>query len=165
VLRSLPCDSERPTERIRAAPRFQSTRANATETRNGWLAPCNEWFAGFEFQVGQRKIDVVQQLGEHILPSSANGGSSVCGSAADFRSSAVCEALDSSQLVIDATTTLEVPRELAGRETVSRSASVFVTPSGRDAVLLMEDAGRTTRRAHAPPCPPSPLSTPARLTC
>lgn len=100
---------------------------------------------GFEFQIGQRKIDVVQQLGEHILPAFSSEGPSVYGSASDFCNPAVCKALDSSQLVIDATTTLEVPRELAGREALSRCASVFVTPSGRDAVLLMEDAGRTTR--------------------
>ena len=100
---------------------------------------------GFEFQVGLRKVDVVEQLGAHILQPESDEPLGIAGRASDFNDPKVCEALDSAELIVDATTTLEVPRELAGRESVKRVASVFVTPSGLDAVLLMEDAGREMR--------------------
>ena len=100
---------------------------------------------GFEFQVGMRKVDVVEQLGAHILPPHTPETTGIAGHVSDVNDPKVCEALDSAELVVDATTTLEAPRELAGRDSLRRIASVFVTPSGLDAVLLMEDAGRAAR--------------------
>ena len=100
---------------------------------------------GFEFQVGLRKVDVVEQLGAHILQPESDDPLGIAGRASDFNDPKVCEALDSAELIVDATTTLEVPRDFAGRESLRRVVSVFVTPSGLDAVLLMEDSGRETR--------------------
>jgi integrative and conjugative element protein (TIGR02256 family) len=65
--------------------------------------------------------------------------------AADTNDSEVREALASASLVVDATTTVEVPRRLSQLEYVPRTASCFITTSARDAVLLAEDQHRETR--------------------
>ena len=48
-------------------------------------------------------------------------------------------------LVIDASTTLEVPRDLSVMERPARVATVFMTPSGMASVLLLEDQARAIR--------------------
>jgi hypothetical protein len=53
-------------------------------------------------------------------------------------------ALGRARLLVDATTTIDVPRDLAERDG-PRIASAFLTPSGLGAVLLLEDAQRTIR--------------------
>ena len=57
----------------------------------------------------------------------------------------VSAALNNASLVVDATTTLHVPRELGERDGTPRTASVFLTPSGRSSVLLLEDRDRGVR--------------------
>lgn len=55
------------------------------------------------------------------------------------------ETLQSSELVVDASTTLDYPRLASTQDDVGRHASAFVTPSGNAAILLLEDAERKTR--------------------
>lgn len=55
--------------------------------------------------------------------------------------------LEQQDLVIDATTMLHVPRELAHRA-CGRVASLFITPSGTSSVLLLEDSDRSIRSDH-----------------
>ncbi|WP_018624895.1 Mov34/MPN/PAD-1 family protein [Kangiella aquimarina] len=50
-----------------------------------------------------------------------------------------------SELLVDATTTLNVPREISKKNNYPRTANVFITPSGMSAVLLLEDNERTIR--------------------
>jgi len=100
---------------------------------------------GLEPQVGWPKVDVARCLGASILRSESSQKVDIFAGAADFGNPQVCEALESAELVVDATTTLEVPRELAGRDALKRVASVFVTPSGLDAVLMIEDVHRKIR--------------------
>ena len=57
----------------------------------------------------------------------------------------VSAALSNASLVVDATTTLHVPRELGDRDGTPRIASVFLTPSGKSSVLLLEDRDRGIR--------------------
>ena len=57
----------------------------------------------------------------------------------------VLEALRSSNLVVDASTTLDYPRLISSREDVGRHVSVFVTPGAGAGVLLFEDADREKR--------------------
>ncbi|BDT59167.1 hypothetical protein MasN3_26610 [Massilia varians] len=57
----------------------------------------------------------------------------------------VAPALSSAALIVDASTTLDYPRLASTRDDFGRHASTFVTPSGRDSVLLVEDAARTIR--------------------
>ena len=53
--------------------------------------------------------------------------------------------LRDSDLLIDISTTLHVPRELSRRTDVPRTVSAFITPSGNASVMLMEDNARSLR--------------------
>jgi integrative and conjugative element protein (TIGR02256 family) len=57
----------------------------------------------------------------------------------------ITEALSNASLLVDATTTLHAPRELSERDKVPRTASVFLTPSGKSSVLLLEENDRSIR--------------------
>ena len=100
---------------------------------------------GLESQVGWPKVDVAWSLGASLLWSEYSQEPRIHAWATDFGNPQVCDVLESAELVVDATTTLEVPREWAGRDSLKRVASVFVTPSGLDAVLMIEDARREIR--------------------
>jgi len=54
-------------------------------------------------------------------------------------------ALRSSALIVDASTTLDYPRLVSAHDDFSRHVSVFVTPSGTDSVLMLEDKNRLIR--------------------
>jgi integrative and conjugative element protein (TIGR02256 family) len=99
---------------------------------------------GYENQVGTPKIDVVRQLESTLYPG-LDIRPGFRGAANDFADSNILESMRGAELVVDATTTIEVPRDLALRNDVPRSASVFLTPSGNDSVLLLEDSSRTMR--------------------
>nr|VFK57006.1 MAG: ThiF family protein [Candidatus Kentron sp. TUN]VFK59865.1 MAG: ThiF family protein [Candidatus Kentron sp. TUN]VFK64902.1 MAG: ThiF family protein [Candidatus Kentron sp. TUN] len=57
----------------------------------------------------------------------------------------VQQAISSASLLVDATTTLEAPRDLSILDSTPRAASVFLTPSGASSVLLLEDEKRCMR--------------------
>ena len=94
--------------------------------------------------VGHYKVDVVKDIVDSTYPL-------IRGKATPFRGDALAtdqgfvEDLKKACLLVDATTTLEVPRELSRRNDVPRCASVFLTPSGNASALLMEDAKRDLR--------------------
>lgn len=73
----------------------------------------------------------------------ATRATAVPADACDLNDAKVIEALRSSKLVLDASTTLDYPRLISTRDDVARHASIFVTPSARGGVLLLEDADRT----------------------
>ena len=54
-------------------------------------------------------------------------------------------AIAQAALIVDASTTLHVPRILSRTETAARCSSVFFTPSGQSAVILVEDSERKVR--------------------
>lgn len=56
--------------------------------------------------------------------------------------------VSSSDLVIDATTTLNVPRTLSLKDECPRTVSVFLSPSGMASVMLLENKSRTVRCSH-----------------
>lgn len=94
--------------------------------------------------VGCYKTDAVQDLSRvnyqegYYTPAAIHEG-------ALKGDSRISEALERAHLFVDATTTLEVPREFARREAVPRCVSVFLSPSGCGSVLLLEDEARRTR--------------------
>lgn len=53
--------------------------------------------------------------------------------------------IEAANLIVDATATLDVGRELAVSEVSCRACSVFLSPSGLSSILLLEDAHRTVR--------------------
>ena len=53
--------------------------------------------------------------------------------------------INDAEILVDVTTTLYVPRDLADREDIPRVVSVFFTPSGSASVMLLEDQQRQIR--------------------
>ncbi len=53
--------------------------------------------------------------------------------------------IDKANIIIDATTTLHVPRIISQKDNFPRTASVFITPSGMASVMLLEDEDRIVR--------------------
>ncbi len=99
---------------------------------------------GYENQVGAAKVDVVRQLEGSLYPG-RDIPPGHHGAANDFADLNILASIRGVNLIVDATTTIDVPRDLAFRDDVPRSASTFLTPSGNDSVLLLEDAARTMR--------------------
>ena len=98
-----------------------------------------------DIQVGQAKVDAVDCL----VSANYNPGhvvnKKIIAQANDYSNAAILAALSESDLFIDATTTLEVPRDLSLRDSCPRAASIFLTPSGTGSVLLLEDKERNIR--------------------
>lgn len=57
----------------------------------------------------------------------------------------VMEAIGKSEILIDVTTTLNVPRDISRKDYFPRTASVFLTPSGMASVMMLEDTSRKIR--------------------
>jgi len=55
------------------------------------------------------------------------------------------DTINNSDLLVDATTTLHVPRAISRKDHYPRTASIFITPSGMASVMLLEDGNRTVR--------------------
>lgn len=94
--------------------------------------------------VGQSKAHVVAELHD-----AATGGSSrivpIFADATNQSNEDVRQALMTSKVVVDASTTLEYPRLVSLVDELPRHLSVFITPNGNAAVMLAEDAQRSIR--------------------
>jgi integrative and conjugative element protein (TIGR02256 family) len=99
---------------------------------------------GYESQIGTPKVEVVRQLESTLYPG-RDSRSGHYGAANDFNNSKIIDSLRAANLIVDASTTIDVPRDLALRADLPRSISAFLTPSGNDSVLLLEDTARTLR--------------------
>lgn len=99
---------------------------------------------GKDSHIGQAKVDVVHHMVGLNWPT-APKPKAICAKANDFTNPEVRDVIFSASLFVDATTTLEVPRDLSGCNNVPRTVSVFLTPSGQDCVLLLEDLQRDIR--------------------
>jgi integrative and conjugative element protein (TIGR02256 family) len=97
------------------------------------------------FHVGAFKTDVVKDMVEFNYQDDYYHAASISKSANDFNSEAVKDAISKADILVDATTTIEIPRDLSQREDVPRSVSVFLTPSGGGSALLMEPADKSLR--------------------
>lgn len=101
---------------------------------------------GKDLHIGWAKVDVVAQMAELNWPSRVKP-TAIFAKATDRENQLVQRAVSEASLFVDATTTLEVPRDLSDRDDVPRMVSTFMTPSGRSAVLLLEDTARSRRLA------------------
>lgn len=99
----------------------------------------------FEPMVGSYKVNAVESLCHTLYGPQEEFGKAIVADAADFQNAEVAGFIRTSDLVVDATTTLEYPRDLSAHSEVKRAASVFLTPSGHSVVLLMEDTCRDIR--------------------
>ncbi len=94
--------------------------------------------------VGFPKVACAQAQVAHALGRERDSSAAIVGSASDFERKDVLGALLEAQLLVDASTTIEVPRDWSEKD-LPRSASVFFTHSGLSAVLLLEDQARQIR--------------------
>lgn len=101
--------------------------------------------AAKDLDIGHYKVDAVVDLTQRNFQDDHYRSQAFHMSILSQNESALVEALQRAVLVVDATTTLEVPRDLALRDDLCRSVSVFLTPSGLGAVLLLEDEERRVR--------------------
>ncbi len=95
--------------------------------------------------LGQYKVDVVKNILGSTYPHGADDSIAFSEDVATTTNPLLAEELKKATLLVDATTTLEVPRELSRRNDVPRCVSAFLTPSGSSSVMLMEDAKREVR--------------------
>ncbi len=100
--------------------------------------------SAYEPFVGLPKVEALGRLNRLLYPN-VEPGPGIRASARDFGNADVAAAARSAELIVDASTTFEVPRDLSARDDAGRSVSAFITPSGRHSVLLMENASRTIR--------------------
>lgn len=95
-------------------------------------------------QIGATKTDVAAELHDAAMQG-ASRLTGIFADACDTTHEKVWQTLHEAQLVIDASTTLEYPRLASTNDAIGRHFSVFVTPDGNSAVLLAENADRSTR--------------------
>jgi integrative and conjugative element protein (TIGR02256 family) len=95
--------------------------------------------------LGLPKAEAVAVRDKNIWHDVERKVSSIVGDAYDLKNPAVKDALDGAELIVDATTTVEVPRRLANADLPGRVVSSFLTPTGTDAVLIAEDRERHLR--------------------
>jgi integrative and conjugative element protein (TIGR02256 family) len=125
-------------------------------TRSGWgrwtlidsdhIKPHNlARHSALECHVGFYKVNVVKGLADKLIPQQPSKTVAVAEHATNLESAKVKTALELAEIVVDATTTLDFPRAIAACDSVKRAVSVFVTPSGCGAIMIVEDATRTIR--------------------
>lgn len=93
---------------------------------------------------GYAKATVVRRHIDALLDTGPSEAMAIVARANATGHAKLDEAIGRARLLVDATTTIEVPRDFSEREG-PRVASAFLTPSGRGAVLLLEDAQRRIR--------------------
>jgi len=98
---------------------------------------------GYLQHVGQLKTATVAELHEAAIRDGTIVP--VFGDACDFANEAILTPLKKAALVVDASTTLEYPRQASATDEVGRHISTFITPTGNSAVLLAEDSHREIR--------------------
>lgn len=95
-------------------------------------------------QVGASKAEAAADLVRRIMRG-ATISTAIHSDACEFSDQRIVETLQTSKLVVDASTTLDYPRLASTREDIGRHCSVFVTPSANTSVLLLEDSARKHR--------------------
>jgi hypothetical protein len=98
-----------------------------------------------DLHVGSFKADVVKEMVERNYHAGYYPVTSIPQSVSNLTNEEVKKAITTADFLVDATTTLEVPRDISQKDDVPRSSSVFVTPSGQGSVLLIEAADRKER--------------------
>lgn len=99
---------------------------------------------GIRDEVGVPKVAIVQARAESVLGSLDPNVKSLQARASDLGTEEVRQCLIRADLIIDTSTTVQVPRVWAKAD-LPRSMSAFLTPSGNGSVLLTEDKARNVR--------------------
>lgn len=94
---------------------------------------------------GRLKVNVVKEIMEANYHPGYYSVTAIGDNATNWTNNQIEEAITNAYLVVDATTTLEVPRDLSQRDDIPRCLSIFLTPSGQSSALLLESADRKVR--------------------
>jgi hypothetical protein len=98
----------------------------------------------FSGQIGEAKATATQALANSVF-GRADVVQALVADACDSTDKDVAAALATSSLVVDCSAALDFPRLASTSSHPGRHASLFLTPSGRGSVLLLEDAARLIR--------------------
>lgn len=93
--------------------------------------------------IGRSKAELVRDITNATFFPGQLTSVAIHAKVTDRSNEALSAALVQATLLVDATTTLEVPRDLSARADGPRLASVFLTPSGLASSLLLEDRSRS----------------------
>ncbi|MBT3245110.1 MAG: hypothetical protein HN352_18345, partial [Bacteroidetes bacterium] len=94
--------------------------------------------------VGYKKIEALQMVTKAILPEKNQNDVTSFPLDVTIDNEDIEKAFVKADIIVDVSTSLAVPRLLSQKE-VARCASLFITPSGKDSVLLLEDSERNLR--------------------
>ena len=97
-----------------------------------------------DVHIGKSKVDVVKEIVD-LNYRSEKKSVAIHAKINDLENPLVQEAINNAELLVDVTTSVEVARDLSKAVKLARIVSVFITPSGEDAVLLFEDKERKNR--------------------
>lgn len=92
--------------------------------------------------IGHPKVEVVGYLTSQNYADGVVQYSAINSKINDLKNENIQNAIKDSDLLVDVTTTLDAPRDLSVQASTPRMVSVFVTPSGHDSVMLLEDKER-----------------------
>jgi hypothetical protein len=95
--------------------------------------------------VGYFKVDIVKTIVEENSYPGCYRANAIADRATNWENDDLKNSILGSTLVVDTTTTLDVPREFSQLDEVPRSCSMFLIPSGEGAVMMLEDQGRELR--------------------
>lgn len=98
----------------------------------------------FFHHIGLAKTDAIAEAQE-MISDGAMQITPIYGDALHINNPAIQKALTDATLAVDVSTTLEYPRYASMKNELARHVSVFVTPNGCSAVMLMEDRERKIR--------------------
>jgi integrative and conjugative element protein (TIGR02256 family) len=99
---------------------------------------------GKDYQIGWKKVDVLANMVNLIWPTIPIPNA-INAKITNFNHEEVKQVISTASLLVDATTTLEAPRDLSDQDKSPRIASVFLSPSDNSSVLLLENKQRTIR--------------------
>ena len=95
--------------------------------------------------IGRPKAVAVDSILENTHSNSVQGRSRAFVSSIVSGQKDLDSVIKKSNLIVDVTTTLHVPRVISVSDNFPRTVSAFITPSGMASVMLLEDRGRNVR--------------------
>jgi integrative and conjugative element protein (TIGR02256 family) len=95
--------------------------------------------------IGYPKSVVVEAIVNHIHASDLEKTNQAFISSVLSEEKNLKKTINEAEILIDATTTLHVPRTISADDDFPRTVSVFISPSGMSSVMLLENKNRTIR--------------------
>jgi integrative and conjugative element protein (TIGR02256 family) len=91
-------------------------------------------------QIGDYKVNAVKNIVQYIYNDDNPNLKCISANFHNNNNDEIQKTITSSDLIVDASTTLEIPRDLSFTDDRGRAVSVFLTPSGLAAGMLFEDS-------------------------